>query len=54
VFTSWLDAQTPAFRDGIEVVAIDGFTGFKTGRRRARPLPATSPTGDLRTPWMIR
>jgi transposase len=30
VFTSWLDAQTAQFRDGIEVVAMDGFTGFKT------------------------
>src|SRR4051794_26773045 len=30
VFTTWLDAQTAAFRDGIEVVAMDGFTGFKT------------------------
>jgi transposase len=30
VFTDWLEAQTPAFRDGIEVVAMDGFTGFKT------------------------
>ena len=30
VFKTWLDAQTPAFRDGIDVVAMDGFTGFKT------------------------
>ncbi len=30
VFTTWLDAQTAAFRAGIEVVAMDGFTGFKT------------------------
>ncbi|MDQ2838332.1 MAG: ISL3 family transposase [Actinomycetota bacterium] len=30
VFTSWLDAQTAQFRNGIEVVAMDGFTGFKT------------------------
>jgi len=30
VFTNWLDAQTAQFRDGIEVVAMDGFTGFKT------------------------
>jgi len=27
VFKTWLDQQTPAFRDGIEVVAMDGFTG---------------------------
>lgn len=30
VFKTWLDAQDAAFRDGIEVVAMDGFTGFKT------------------------
>ena len=29
-FTTWLAAQPAAFRDGIEVVAMDGFTGFKT------------------------
>jgi transposase len=30
VFKTWLEAQTPAFRNGIEIVAMDGFTGFKT------------------------
>lgn len=30
VFKTWLEAQTPAFRDGIEIEAMDGFTGFKT------------------------
>jgi transposase len=30
VFKTWLDAQSAEFRDGIEVVAMDGFTGFKT------------------------
>jgi hypothetical protein len=30
VFKTWLEAQTPAFRDGIANVAMDGFTGFKT------------------------
>jgi len=29
-FTAWLEAQSPTLRDGIEVVAMDGFTGFKT------------------------
>jgi transposase len=27
VFKTWLDTQSAAFRDGIEVVAMDGFTG---------------------------
>jgi transposase len=30
VFTAWLQSQPAEFRDGIEVVAMDGFTGFKT------------------------
>ena len=30
VFKTWLEQQSPAFRAGIEVVAMDGFTGFKT------------------------
>jgi hypothetical protein len=32
VLKTRLDAQTSAFREGIEVVATDGFTGFKSGR----------------------
>ena len=28
VFKTWLEQQSPAFRAGIEVVAMDGFTGF--------------------------
>jgi transposase len=38
VFTGWLQAQTSRFRNGIEVVAMDGFTGFKTAA--AEQLPA--------------
>jgi len=37
VFTDWLSQQSPAFRDGIEVVAMDGFTGFKTATTEALP-----------------
>lgn len=29
-FKSWLQAQTEAFRDRVEVVAMDGFTGYKS------------------------
>ena len=29
-FKSWLEAQTESFRDRVEVVAMDGFTGYKT------------------------
>jgi transposase len=37
VFKSWLEAQTPQFRNGIEVVAMDGFTGFKTAASEELP-----------------
>jgi transposase len=37
VFKTWLAAQTPAFRGGIEVVAMDGFTGFKTAAAETVP-----------------
>jgi transposase len=37
VFKTWLDAQSNAFRDGIEVVAMDGFTGFKTAAAEVVP-----------------
>ena len=37
VFTSWLEAQTAQFRDRIEVVAMDGFTGFKTAASEELP-----------------
>src|SRR5512135_755494 len=29
-FQQWLAARDPAWREGIEVVAMDGFTGYKT------------------------
>lgn len=29
-FKSWLEAQTKAFRNRVEIVAMDGFTGYKT------------------------
>jgi transposase len=37
VFKEWLEAQTPLFRNGIEVVAMDGFTGFKTAASEELP-----------------
>jgi len=37
VFRSWLEAQSEQFRAGIEVVAMDGFTGFKTAAAEALP-----------------
>ena len=37
VFKNWLEAQTAQFRDRIEVVAMDGFTGFKTAASEELP-----------------
>jgi transposase len=37
VFTSWLQAQSAQFRDSIEIVAMDGFTGFKTATTEQLP-----------------
>lgn len=34
-FKSWLEAQTEAFRDRVEIVAMDGFTGYKTAAAEA-------------------
>jgi len=39
VFKTWLADRSQAWRDGLEVVAMDGFTGFKTAA--AEELPAT-------------
>lgn len=36
-FAAWLAARPAAWRDGIEVVAMDGFTGFKTAAVEAMP-----------------
>ena len=37
VFAAWLAGRPKAWRDGIEVVAMDGFTGFKTAAAEAMP-----------------
>ena len=37
VFSRWLAARTPAWRKRIEVVAMDGFTGFKTASKEHLP-----------------
>jgi transposase len=37
VFKTWLAAQPPAWRDMVEVVAMDGFTGFKTATSEELP-----------------
>ncbi|GMA23119.1 ISL3 family transposase [Luteimicrobium album] len=36
-FKTWLAARAKAWRDGVEVVAMDGFTGFKTAAAEEVP-----------------
>ena len=40
-FKTWLGARTQAWRDGIEVVAMDGFSGFKTATVEELPAATT-------------
>lgn len=44
VFKEWLADQSEEFRTGIEVVAMDGFSGFKTAT--AEELPEAQPVMD--------
>jgi transposase len=36
-FKSWLADRDQTWRDGVEVVAMDGFTGFKTATAENSP-----------------
>ena len=36
-FQQWLSQQARAWREGVEVVAMDGFTGFKTAASQELP-----------------
>ena len=40
-FKQWLSERPQAWRDGVEVVAMDGFTGFKTATTEELPDAAT-------------
>jgi transposase len=40
-FRTWLAARPEAWRDGVEVVAMDGFTGFKTATSEELPEATT-------------
>jgi transposase len=37
VLKTWLGERDTSWRDGVEVVAMDGFTGFKTATARNCP-----------------
>src|SRR5665811_114188 len=41
VFQAWLDAQPDTFRNTVQVVGMDGFTGFKTAAAQAVPDATT-------------
>lgn len=40
-FINWLEAQTSAFRAAVEIVAMDGFTGYKTAATETLPQATT-------------
>ncbi len=40
-FKQWLAARSQAWRDQVEVVAMDGFTGFKTAAAEELPKAVT-------------
>ena len=42
--TTWLAERTPAFRDQVEIVAMDGFSGYKSAA--ADQLPEATPVMD--------
>jgi transposase len=41
VFAAWLEARPPEWRDRVEVVAMDGFSGFKTATADELPQAVT-------------
>ena len=43
-FTTWLAERTPAFRDQVKIVAMDGFSGYKSAA--ADQLPEATPVMD--------
>ncbi|MFC5424089.1 ISL3 family transposase [Brevibacterium otitidis] len=45
VVTTWLQERSPAFRDGVEVVTMDGFAGYHTATTNALPdaVPVMDP-----------
>ena len=40
-FKTWLAGHPKAWRDGVQVVAMDGFTGFKTATAEELPDAVT-------------
>jgi len=57
VFKTWLSDRPQAWRDGVDVVAMDGFTGFKTATHEELPdaVPVMDPSTSSASPvrrWM--
>ena len=50
-FKQWLSGRPEAWRDGVEVVAMDGFTGFKTAA--AEEIPAAVAVMEVEATWGI-
>lgn len=39
-FTTWLSSRPKSWGEGVEVVAMDGITGFKTAAAEDCPTPS--------------
>ena len=50
-FKTWLTDRPKPWRDGVEVVAMDGFTGFKTGPPKNCPTRPPSWTRSTSSGW---
>ena len=51
-FKTWLEARTKTFRDQVEVVAMDGFTGYKTAAVEAIDTVTTVMDPGLPKVWL--
>ena len=49
VFKAWLTQRPQAWREAVEVVAMDGFTGFKTAAAFSRPPAAAAAVRTTRS-----
>ncbi|TRY16556.1 transposase [Tessaracoccus rhinocerotis] len=45
MFKTWLEAPSPEFRVAVEIVAMDGFTGYQSATAEA--VPDTTTVTDL-------
>ena len=49
----WLETQSPEFRAGVEIVAMDGFTGYKSAAAEAVPDATTVMDRSTSSRWPV-